>query len=144
MFVYMILLFTLLPAIELAILIKVGSHIGAINTMMIIIITGVTGAYLARFQGFLVLNKIQTSLNQGIMPSSELMDGLMILVGGILLLTPGFVTDILGIFLLIPLTRSLIKYLLRNKFESMLKNGQAIRVSPFNNYNKEYNDIDIN
>ena len=140
----MILLFTLLPAIELAILIKVGSHIGAINTMMIIIITGVTGAYLARFQGFLVLNKIQTSLNQGIMPSSELMDGLMILVGGILLLTPGFVTDILGIFLLIPLTRSLIKYLLRNKFESMLKNGQAIRVSPSNNYNKEYNDIDIN
>lgn len=139
----MILLFTLLPALELAILIKVGAHIGAINTMMIIVVTGVTGAYLARFQGFLVLNKIQTSLNQGIMPSSDLMDGLMILVGGIVLLTPGFVTDILGLFLLIPFTRNLIKFLVKNKFETMLKNGQVIKVSPFGN-NKNYQDIDIN
>lgn len=140
----MILLFTLLPALELAILIKVGGHIGAINTMMIIIATGVTGAYLARFQGFLVLNRIQSSLNQGIMPSTELMDGLMILVGGILLLTPGFVTDTLGLLLLIPFTRNIIKFLVKNKFEAMLKNGQVIRVSPFGDHNKKYKDIDIN
>lgn len=143
MFGYIILLFTVLPALELALLIKIGSQIGAANTLMIIIITGIVGAYLARIQGFLVLNKIQTSLNQGIMPSSELIDGLLILVGGIVLLTPGFVTDTIGLLLLIPFARNIIKLLVKNKFETMMKNGKAIKVSPFKDYTKHYNDIDI-
>ena len=144
MFGYLILLFTLLPALELAILIKVGAHIGAGNTIMIIILTGVLGAYLAKFQGFLVFNKIQNSLNQGNMPNSELMDGLMILIGGIVLLTPGFVTDALGLLLLIPVTRSLIKLWVKKNFESMIRNGQIIKVTPLGHNHKEYNDIDIN
>ena len=77
MFGYLILLFTILPALELAILIKIGTHIGAGNTLMIIILTGIVGAYLARIQGFQTLQKIQQSLNKGEMPSSELIDGLM-------------------------------------------------------------------
>jgi len=143
MFGYLVLLFTVLPALELALLIKIGGHIGVGNTLTIIILTGVIGAYLARLQGFLVLKKIQESINQGQMPSAQLLDGLMILVGGIVLLTPGFVTDTLGFFLLIPWTRSLIKMAIQHKFESMIKNGQAINIRSSNNNQQKYDDIDI-
>src|SRR3989338_8354739 len=125
MFGYLILLFTILPALELALLIKVGTHIGVGNTLFIIIFTGILGAYLARLQGFIVLRKIQNDLNRGIMPNSQLMDGLMILVGGILLLTPGFITDAFGFLLLIPWTRWLITKWFSQKFKDMLARGQV-------------------
>jgi UPF0716 protein FxsA len=147
MFAYLILLFTILPALELMILIKVGTSIGAINTLFIIVLTGVLGAYLARLQGFLVLKKIQGNLNKGIMPSSELLDGLMILTGGILLLTPGFVTDTLGFLLLIPWTRALIKLWVKRKLQSMIDRGEVVTFSNFgqrqNKFN-QYDDIDLN
>ena len=120
MFGYLILLFTLVPAIELALLIHIGTYIGAGNTIMIIILTGMAGAYLARLQGLLVIQNIQKSLQLGKMPSEDMLDGLLIFAGGIVLLTPGFVTDILGFFLLIPLTRSLFKVLIRKKFHSAI------------------------
>lgn len=126
MFPYLLLLFTIVPAVELVILIEVGSHIGSMNTILVIILTGALGAYLARLQGFIVLRKIQESLNSGNLPSSEVLDGLMILVGGITLLTPGFVTDTIGFLLLIPLTRSVIKKLVRHRMEEMLRKGQIV------------------
>ena len=104
----------------------------------------VLGPYLARLQGFLVLQKIQNDLNNGIMPNSELIDGLMILVGGIVLLTPGFITDFFGLLLLIPWTRSLIKMLFSRKFESMIAKGQITSSTPFSRPNDGYDDIDIN
>jgi len=143
MFIYLILLFTILPALELYFLLKVGSIIGAGNTILIIILTGVIGAYLARLQGFLILRKIQTNLNQGIMPNNELLDGLMILVGGIVLLTPGFITDILGFLLLIPLTRSMIKLLVSKRLENTIKKGGAIHIHTNQNNQNRFNDIDI-
>lgn len=143
MFIYLVLLFTVLPALELAILIKIGTQIGASTTIMIIILTGIWGAYLARMQGFIILQKIQNNLNKGVMPSSELMDGLMILVGGIVLLTPGFITDTIGFLLLIPITRSLIKIFLQKRFEEMIKNGQAVHISSFESTDKRFDDIDI-
>lgn len=143
MFGYLVLLFTVLPAIELVLLIEIGSNIGAGNTLFIIIFTGVLGAYLARLQGFLVLRKIRDSLNQGIMPNAELMDGLMILVGGIVLLTPGFITDAFGFLLLIPLTRTVIKKFFAKKFENMIAKGQIAASPPFNRPNDHYDDIDI-
>jgi len=130
MFAYLILLFTILPAIELAVLIKVGTHIGVGNTLTIIILTGVIGAYLARMQGFLVLQNIQKSLHRGEMPTEEMLDGVMIFVGGIVLLTPGFITDTLGFLLLIPPTRSLIKYWLKNRFRQSLKDGNITTSYP--------------
>ncbi len=149
MFFYLLLLFTIVPAVELTILIKVGGHIGVGNTLLLIVATGVAGAYLARMQGFLVLNKIQQDMNKGLLPNEELLDGLMILVGGIVLLTPGFVTDAIGFVLLIPLTRALIKRLLKSHFEKMIKNGQSLNVD-FNqnkrdntNQSSGYDDIDI-
>ncbi len=143
MFGYLILLFTLLPALELYVLIEIGGHIGAGNTILIIIFTGILGAYLARLQGFLAFKKIQDNLNRGVMPSSELIDGVMILVGGIVLLTPGFITDTIGFLLLIPITRSLIKAFLKSRFEHAVKTGQATSYSSINQTNKRYDDIDI-
>ncbi|MGE0267185.1 MAG: FxsA family protein [Candidatus Omnitrophota bacterium] len=143
MFPYLIILFTVLPAIELLILIEVGSHIGALNTILLIIVTGVVGASLARMQGFIVLNKIKASLERGQLPSAELLDGLMILTGGIVLLTPGFVSDVIGLFLLIPVTRSIIKLLVQKKMEEMIKTGNAVHIHSRTTPPDNYNDIDI-
>lgn len=120
MFGYLILLFTILPALELAVLIHVGSYIGTGNTIIIIILTGITGAYLARLQGFLVIQNIQSRLAQGVMPTEEMLDGLMIFCGGILLLTPGFITDIFGFLLLIPFIRTIIKAVIQKKFQAVI------------------------
>ena len=143
MFGYLVLLFTILPAIELALLIEIGSNIGVGNTLFIIIFTGVLGAYLARLQGFLILRKIQDDLNRGVMPNDQLMDGLMILVGGVVLLTPGFITDALGFLLLIPWTRMLIKKWFKRKFEGMIAKEQIVTFTPFNRSDDRYDDIDI-
>ncbi|MBI5150426.1 MAG: membrane protein FxsA [Candidatus Omnitrophica bacterium] len=143
---YLILLFTVLPALELALLIKVGSHIGALNTIALVILTGGVGAAVARHEGFRVLMKIQDSLQQGVMPSAELLDGMMILAGGVALLTPGFITDVLGLLLLFPVTRAGIKWLLQRKFESMIKQGQVVHFSSFGAKSRRfdgYNDIDV-
>ena len=117
MFFKLFLAFTLIPALELALLIKIGGIIGGLNTVLIILITGVVGAYLARLQGMYTFLKIQSNLQQGIMPAEELIDALIILVAGIVLLTPGFLTDITGLLLLIPQVRFLFKRWLRKKFD---------------------------
>src|SRR3989338_3258217 len=143
MFAYLVLLFTLVPALELMLLIEVGSRIGSANTILIIIFTGVLGAYIARLQGFRVLQKIQNDLNSGIMPNAQLLDGLMILLGGILLLTPGFITDTFGFLLLIPWTRVLIKTWVKHKFEKMITRGQIVTMTPFSKGDDRYTDIDI-
>ncbi|MCA9401848.1 MAG: membrane protein FxsA [Candidatus Omnitrophica bacterium] len=144
MFYYLLLLFTLLPACELFLLIKIGSHIGAATTILIIILTGLLGAYLARLQGFLVLRNIQNDLNQGRIPSEELMDGVMILIGGIVLLTPGFITDTFGFILLMPPSRLIIKSLLKRKFHSMIQNGQIHSNIHFGQQRTNgYDDIDL-
>lgn len=146
MFGYLIVLFTVLPALELVVLIDVGGRIGSLNTILLIIFTGVTGAALARYQGFLVLQKIQANVNKGLLPNDELMDGLMILIGGITLLTPGFITDTIGLLLLIPLTRQGVKIFIRKYFESMIKTGthNSFTIHKGNEASsKQYDDIDI-
>ena len=77
------------------------------------------------------------------MPNNELIDGLMILVGGIVLLTPGFITDTFGFLLLIPLTRTLIKKWFKRKFEEMIAREQIVTFTPFERSNDHYDDIDI-
>ena len=109
MFIKLIILFTLVPIIELYVLIEAGRQIGAGATIGMIFLTGIAGAYLARSQGFNLINRIQTDLNQGRIPAEEMMDGAMILAGGLLLLTPGFCTDLFGFCLLTPTTRKLFK-----------------------------------
>ena len=122
MFFKFFILFTVIPIAELYLLIKMGEMIGALNTVLIILLTAIIGAYLAKTQGFVVLRKINQSLNEGRLPARELMDGLLVLLGGFTLLTPGFLTDIIGLSMLFPLSRILyIKLAVRiiqNKIET--------------------------
>ena len=141
------LMFTVLPALELYVLIKVGGIIGPWQTLGLVILIGIIGAFLSRIQGFLVLRKIQESMARGQMPTDAMIDGLLVLLGGLLLITPGFITDIFGIFFLFPPTRYLIRLLVSHNIKKMMHNGQIITVgqSGFGNpqTNKQYDDIDI-
>lgn len=109
MFIRLLLLFTFVPVLELIILLKVGAWIGVAPTIALILLTGIAGAYLARTQGLELAMRIQRELNEGRLPAEELLDGAMVLVGGILLLTPGFFTDLCGFILLVPGTRQFCK-----------------------------------
>ena len=115
MFYWLLLVFIGVPLLELAILIKVGALIGTLNTILLILISGILGATLAKQQGLGVITRIREELAQGHVPSDELLDGVCILVGGFLLLTPGLLTDALGFALLIPPVRKIIKKYLRRK-----------------------------
>lgn len=128
---YLILLFTIVPAVELALLIKIGQYIGVLSTLAIIIFTGILGAYLARLEGFLTLRRIQEDLSQGRVPTDKLFDGVLILCSGALLLTPGFLTDLLGFMGLFPLTRNLLKKWLKKKIEGMISRGEVITITSF-------------
>jgi UPF0716 protein FxsA len=108
MFFNLFLLFAVIPVIELGILIKVGSYFGVFNTILIVILTAVIGAYMVRLEGMSVLIRLQNNMQQGIFPADELISGAMILVAGALLLTPGFFTDILGFLMVFPLSRNFI------------------------------------
>ena len=120
MFFYLLLLFTLLPITELVLLIKVGRHIGLLNAVLIVIVTGILGASLARWQGLTVIREVQSQLSLGIMPKEEILDGITILAGGLLLLTPGLITDFVGLIAIIPITRKWIKYLVKKKLARMM------------------------
>ena len=102
------LLFVLTPLVELAILIYLGTIIGALYTILIVVATGILGAFMARNQGFATLSRIRSNFERGIIPSNELFHGALILAGGLLLLTPGVITDIVGFAVLVPQTRRLI------------------------------------
>ena len=104
----LILIFTIVPFIELFLLIEVGSVIGAVPTILLVMITGVIGALMTRMAGLSVLLKIQENLRQGIFPRDELFDGMLIVIGGAFLLTPGLLTDAAGFFLLLPLGRAVV------------------------------------
>lgn len=113
MFIRLLLLFTIVPILELALLIQLGSYVGLLPTIGLIAVTGVVGASLARSQGFLVVNQIRNKLAAGSLPADSLIEGLLILIGGGLLLTPGLLTDITGFSLIIPLTRKAIRRLVK-------------------------------
>jgi len=103
-----------MPLVELAILVYLGTIIGAFYTILIVVLTGILGAILTRSQGLATLSRIRSSLQRGILPANELFDGALILVGGLFLLTPGIITDIFGLAVLVPQTRHIIGRLFRS------------------------------
>ena len=117
MLLKLFLAFTIIPIIEIYLLIEIGSMFGALTAVTLVILTGFLGAFLARMQGLQTLYRIQESLREGKMPSGELLDALLIVIAGIVLLTPGFITDSAGFLLLIPATRNSLKYWLRRQIE---------------------------
>jgi UPF0716 protein FxsA len=90
-----------------------------------LIATALLGAFLVRFEGFRTFTRIMNNLSQGIIPAEELIDGLLIFVAGVLLITPGIFTDVLALFLLIPFSRAIIKRRLRRRFNRLVSSGNA-------------------
>ena len=117
MLLKLFLAFTIIPIIEIYLLIEIGSMFGALTAITLVILTGFLGAFLARMQGLQTLYRIQESLREGRMPSGELLDALLIGIAGLVLLTPGFLADSAGFLLLIPATRNAIKNWLRRQIE---------------------------
>ncbi len=115
--------FLLTPVIELALLIRLGAWIGFWPTIAIIVVTGVTGTFLARNEGLSVWKRFNERLGSGDLPGRELLDGVIILVAGALLITPGVLTDVVGFIGLIPATRSLIRTYLTKRLRHMVARG---------------------
>ena len=109
--------FTIIPVSEIYILIAIGGQIGILPSIGLVILTGIVGASLARSQGLKTLGRIRDSFQQGVVPGEELLNALLIAVAGIVLLTPGFLTDAAGLFLLIPATRTLCREWLKRRIE---------------------------
>ncbi len=120
---YLLLLFIVVPVVELLLLFKIGGAIGAIETYIVIVLTGIIGAYLAKQQGLKILGEIKASLSAGSLPGAEIVDGLIILVAGAVLLTPGFLTDIMGFLLLLPAGRRIFRWWLIKRFTHLIKSG---------------------
>jgi len=121
----LLLLFVLLPAVELALLIEVGSRIGTAATLGIIVLTGFIGAALARHQGLGVLRRLQQQTQAGQLPASSLVDGVLILVAAALLVTPGVLTDALGFLCLVPAFRNVLKREVRRRLERAVQEGRV-------------------
>ncbi len=125
MFIKLLIFFVFVPVMELYILIEAGRIMGLAPTIGLIMMTGVAGAWLARSQGVEILRRIQQETSRGQMPATTLIDGALILVGGLLLLTPGFFTDALGFSFLVPLTRELWRKGLSVWLQNQIKQGSV-------------------
>ncbi|MFZ7102605.1 MAG: FxsA family protein [Peptococcaceae bacterium] len=117
--------FTLIPLVEVALLVKLGQYFGALPTILLVIFTGGVGVFLAKSQGLFVLSKIQYELQQGMVPGNALIDALLVLIGSVFLITPGLLTDCAGFLLLFPFSRTIVRNYLKYKFKNMIDNGKV-------------------
>ena len=121
MFFRLLALFTIIPLIELGLLIQLGRWMGILPTVLLVLGTGVLGAALARSQGLRAWQRFQSEMGRGALPTDALFDGVLILIAGAVLLTPGILTDLLGFVLLVPATRAVVRRVLgerlRRRFE---------------------------
>ena len=111
MFFLLLLLFLAVPLAEILVIVEVAQRTGIIETIALLLIVSILGAWLVKSEGMGVIRKIQFQLIQGQIPNKELLDGGLILIAGVLMLTPGFITDVVGLLLLFPLTRPIIRRL---------------------------------
>jgi UPF0716 protein FxsA len=121
---YIILLLILVPAADIGLLLFSGKTIGVLPTLACIILTGVIGAYLAKREGLETIRKANEQLRTGHLPGEAVLDGICILIGGILLITPGFITDIIGFLMLLPITRKPIKCWMKSLFRKWINRGK--------------------
>ncbi|MDJ0614333.1 MAG: FxsA family protein [Rhizobiaceae bacterium] len=143
-FVPFLLLF--IPILEIAVFILVGGQIGVIATLAMILVTAILGSILLRIQGFATLNTIQMKANSGEIPGKELVSGVMIMIAGVLLLTPGFVTDSIGFLLFFPPFRQFLWSSIASKVviktESAFRNAQTQGHSSYHQYEEGVVDLD--
>jgi UPF0716 protein FxsA len=121
------LLFVVVPFVELFLLIQVGQAVGTIPTIAGLVVISIVGAWLVKREGLTVLRKAQQQVRTGQVPGRELVDGVLILFGGALLLTPGFLTDVLGIALLVPPVRAMLRAMAMTR----LAHRAALRLERF-------------
>ncbi len=122
------LLFLVVPLVELYVIIQVGQAIGALNTVAILLLDSLIGGWLMKREGLAVFRRVQLKLSQGEVPGADLVDGFLILFGGALMLTPGFVSDLVGIALLLPPVRMVVRRVLARRFRMI-----AVQRSGFGN-----------
>jgi UPF0716 protein FxsA len=115
------LLFVAIPLLDLVLLLRIGSRLGFWNTVGIVVGTAAVGAYFVKQQGLAVWARINRELARGRLPGQALLDGLLILVAGVLLVTPGFVTDVAALILLVPPTRAVVRVLLARRFQARFR-----------------------
>ena len=120
----LVFLIIVIPALEIGFLLLSGKTIGVLPTILLIVLTGVVGAWLAKKQGIEALRKAQQQMQYGQIPNEAILDGLCILIGGLLLLTPGFITDVTGFLLLFPISRNKIKPILLSIIRKMIDKNQ--------------------
>ena len=140
-------LLLIIPALEIGVFIAVGGQIGVLATLGMILLTAIIGSILLRWQGFQVLTKFQAESASGKVPGKELLHGAMILVAGVLLLTPGFVTDTLGFLLFVPGVRNVIWTFISSKIKFSTFGGSTAGMgfgnNPFNDDHAQKNSDDI-
>jgi UPF0716 protein FxsA len=123
-----------IPIVEIGVFIAIGDRIGIFYTLMMILVTAVLGSILLRIEGFRVLGRIREEMATGRMPAKELTSGVMIVIAGILLLTPGFVTDAIGFLLFLPPVRAAIHAFLRSRINIQTMGGSA----GFSNFGEDH------
>ncbi len=129
------LLFIIVPLLELYLIIQVGGHIGAFWTVVIVMMTAIIGVNLLRMQGFNTLRRAQHNMERGAMPAMEMMEGIVLAVGGALLITPGFITDALGFICLIPITRKAL-------IQSFIRRG-GVQMHGFQQTSRHHSNADM-
>ncbi|GAA5215478.1 FxsA family protein [Corallincola platygyrae] len=128
------LLFVLVPILEISVIIQVGSVLGAIPTIGLMIISAMVGASLVRSQGIATMFSVRQKLSMGEMPSTEIVEGLLLLVAGVLLVTPGFVTDVVGILILTAPVRKMMALGLIKRFQFQVVNAATGHAGGFHQY----------
>lgn len=134
---YLPFLLIIMPVLEISVFIMIGGQIGVLNTILIILFTAILGSFLLRRQGLGLLAKIQHKMAEGQVPGRDLTHGVMILVAGILLLTPGFVTDTIGFSLFVPQIRDIIAGFLKSRINVQTMGSMGGGMGAQNRYRED-------
>jgi UPF0716 protein FxsA len=142
-FLVLLVLFVVVPIVEIYVIIQVGQAIGALWTIALLIADSVAGSLLMKSQGRAAWRRFQLALSEGRVPAREVMDGVLVIFGGAFLLTPGFVTDILGALLLLPPTRAVIRRLIARRFTLTVLSGRPGPMGPGRVRRRPGEDFDV-
>lgn len=128
MFFKLFLMFTVIPFVEVTILLQLSKYLGVGSTIFMVLFSGILGAFFVRREGFSIWFKLQKELQEGQIPSDQIFNGILLLIAGIVLVTPGLLTDLLGYILIIPFTREAVKKIIVERVKkkySTVSNGFA-------------------
>lgn len=126
MFWLLLFIFIIVPIVEIAIFVWTGGFIGVWGVISLILLTGILGTIIVRYEGMQTMRRVQNTLQKGEVPTDEMLTGLLIIIGSILLITPGFFTDIVGFLIVFPLTRRPFILLLKKIIRNMIDKGTII------------------